>query len=104
MEGTLKDSRQILMLAFRSIVESARKVASKFHALIYNLPIVNTISPDYNTNEDVYERILLNEAEGLYDKMIANHMNDVVSNIMSKSNLPFEPRAELCPEDNRVTK
>lgn len=54
MEGTLTEPRQILMLAFRSIVESVRKDASKFHALVYNLPSVNTISPDYNNIEDTY--------------------------------------------------
>jgi hypothetical protein len=94
MEGTLRDPRQILMLAFRSIVESARNDASKFHALIYNLPSVNMISPDYNTNEDIYERILLNEAEGLYDKMITNHMNNTITNVISKSELSLRPQSE----------
>jgi hypothetical protein len=95
MEGTLKDSRQILMLAFRSIVESVRKDASKFHALVYNLPSVNTISPDYNNIEDTYERVLLNEAEDLYDKMITNHMDNTITNVISKSELFLRPQAEL---------
>ena len=95
MEGTLKDSRQILMLAFRSIVESVRKDASKFHALVYNLPSVNTISPDYNNIEDTYERVLLNEAEDLYDKMITNHMDNTITNVISKSELSLRPQAEL---------
>jgi chromosome segregation ATPase len=92
MEGTLRDPRQILMLAFRSIVESARNDASKFYALIYNLPSENTISPDYNTNEDIYERILLNEAEDLYDNMIANELNNAIGNIMRKNDLPVNPK------------
>lgn len=95
MEGTLTEPRQILMLAFRSIVESVRKDASKFHALVYNLPSVNTISPDYNNIEDTYERVLLNEAEDLYDKMITNHMDNTITNVISKSELSLRPQAEL---------
>jgi hypothetical protein len=95
MEGTFMDSRQILMQAFQSIVESARKDASIFHALIYNLPSANTISPDYNTDEDIYERILLNEAEDLYDKMVANHMDDVISDTISKGELSLKPEDGL---------
>ena len=95
MKGTLTDPRQILMLTFQSIVESARKDDSKLFALIYNLPTASSHFPDYNTNENNYERILLNKAEDLYNMMIADHLNNAIGTITSKSDLPFKPQDEL---------
>jgi hypothetical protein len=100
MEGTLADPRQILMLAFQSLVESVRKDVSKFHALVYNLPSVNTMSPDYDIIEDTYERVLLNEAEEIYDKMIINYMDNAISDTTSKNKLSFRAQAELDNVEN----
>jgi hypothetical protein len=94
MEGTLTDPRQILMLAFRSLVESARKDISKFSAIVYNLPVAIAYSPDYSNNEDTYERVILNEAEELYDKMMMNRMDKAISGGTSKSEPPLGPKTE----------
>ena len=92
MEGTLTDPRQILMLAFRSLVESARKDISKFSAIVYNLPVAIAYSPDYSNNEDTYERVILNEAEELYDKMMMNRMDKAISGGTSKSEPPLSAK------------
>ena len=91
----MKDARQILMLALQSIVESARKDDGKLFALIYNLPTTSSHFPDYNTNEDIYERILLNEAEDLYDGMITNHMDKAINDTIRKSELFLKPEDGL---------
>ena len=95
MKDTITDPRQILMLALQSIVESARKDDGKLFALIYNLPTTSSHFPDYNTNEDIYERILLNEAEDLYDGMITNHMDKAINDTIRKSELFLKPEDGL---------
>jgi hypothetical protein len=99
MKGTITDPRQILMLALQSIIESARKDDGKLFALIYNLPTTSSHFPDYSTNEDTYERILLNEAEDLYNEMITNHMDKAISNTIRKSELSLKPEEGL---DNKI--
>ena len=42
MESALTDPRQTIMLAVRSVVESARRDASNFYALVYNIPSPST--------------------------------------------------------------
>jgi hypothetical protein len=81
-------------LAFRSLIESVRKDASKFNALVYNLPVVNTYSPDYNNIEDSYERIILNEAEKILDKKITDYTDIAITDTVYKFQLSLSPEAK----------
>jgi hypothetical protein len=109
VESVMTDPKQILLLALRSVVESARKESSKFTALVYNFPSPNALgqspaafadnqygyapymdeqylSSEYsNHNEETYERILLNEAEQIYDKMVIDLADKAISNTASKN-------------------
>jgi hypothetical protein len=106
MESALTDPRQTLMLAVRSVVESARRDSSNFYALVYNIPSPSTLgyspsaigeynnvsytdkrylSSDYSNSEEAFEKILLNEAEELYDQMIISHTDKAISDTTSKS-------------------
>ena len=119
VESVLTNPRQILLLTLRSVVESARKESRKFTALVYNFPSPNTLgqspptfagnqysyvpymdeqylSSEYsNNNEETYERILLNEAGQLYNKMVKDLTDKAISNTTSKNESSLQLESEL---------
>ena len=72
VENVLADRKQLLRLAVRSTIELLRLEPRKFHDFYYNQSI---IQPEND------EEPILVEAEGLYEKMLENITNKVVTNL-----------------------
>ena len=75
IEGEIKyvlaDRRRLLRMAIQSVIELLRLDPQKFHAFYYNQ---STIQPENN------EEPILVEAERLYEKMLENITNKVITN------------------------
>lgn len=109
--------RQLLKLTLTSLIESLRKDPTKFHALYYNMssssakspssssspptttsdgnhqqydyvPFMNEqdLSIDYS-NEEICMKMLLDESEGIYDKMVEDLTNKTISDLTCDSEL-----------------
>ena len=72
LEYVLADRRQVLRMAIQSVIELLRLDPQKFHAFYYNQ---STIQPENN------EEPILVEAEGVYEKMLENFTNKVVTDL-----------------------
>jgi hypothetical protein len=127
VENAFANRRQLLRFALLSLIESLRKEPRKFHILYYNMSSTKTsgtpstalpttgyyyghynnipfkneqsLSPDYYTNsEETYEKILLDESEELYNKMVEDLANKTISDVailsQSLSPLSLLPRSD----------
>jgi predicted transcriptional regulator len=72
VEYVLADRRRLLRMAIQSVIELLRLDPQKFHAFYYNQSV---IQPENN------EEPILVEAERLYEKMLENITNKVVTNL-----------------------
>ena len=72
IEYVLADRRRLLRMAIQSVIELLRLDPEKFHSYYYNQP---TIQPEND------EEPLLIEAERLYEKMLENISNKVVTDL-----------------------
>jgi hypothetical protein len=84
-----------MFLNLASIFESARKHPGKLQALYYNMPSTlsevrslsqssisqNEQSSHYEYNEDPVEKLLLDEAEQLYNKIVEAYANKCINEI-----------------------
>jgi hypothetical protein len=95
IESIISNPRRLLQFALASIFESSRKHPGKLQAMYYNMPTIRTIKrssseiPIGDNQDNQYEqylyhyasdyatseKMLLDEAEHLYDKMIAETMS-----------------------------
>jgi hypothetical protein len=112
VESILTARRHLLKLAVLSIVGSLRKDSLKFYALYYNMSSSSAKSSSlpkttsdvsqqhYNyipfmneqnlpiidySNEEICEKILLDESEELYDKIVEDLTNKTISDVASDS-------------------
>ena len=90
-EYVLGDRRRSLRMAIQSVIELLRLDPQKFHSFYYNQ---STIQPE---NEEP----ALVEAERLYEKMLENITNKVVTSLSDKisSSVPILAQKELCGEE-----
>ena len=97
VELVLGDRRRLLRTAIQSVIELLRLDPQKFHAFYYNQSTI----PE---NEE--EEPILVEAEQLYEKMLENITNKVVTNLSDNmsSTSPFvlEESSEFSSDDMRT--
>ena len=122
VSGVLSDSRQLLKFAILSLTESLRTDPTKFNFLIHGIPPPLTISkstiidhsgssskyyvkPFYYSNQNSYAETLLelivNETDGLYEKMVNDFANQTVANAGSSAKLI--PSLRYSDEQNNHT-
>lgn len=95
IESIISNPRRLLQYALASIFESSRKHPGRLHAMYYNMPTIRTIkrssseisigdSPDtqyeqclhhYANDYATSEKMLLDEAEQLYNRLIEESMS-----------------------------
>lgn len=98
----LLDGRDLLRLAFHSLMELIRKEPDKYSSLIYcnsasSITSYGTVLsggpytygqqlqyPSYDSFFEAYKTTLLNEAEKLYKKLVREMTNGIISNYVSK--------------------
>ena len=99
LEYVLADRRQLLRMAIQSVIELLRLDPQKFHSFYYNQ---STINPE---NE---EEPALVEAERLYEKMLENITNklvtDLIDNISSMSSFALKEPSEQNLDDMEAEK
>ena len=78
VEYVLADRRQLLRMVIQSVIELLRLDQQKFHAFYYSQ---STIQPENN------EEPILVEAERLYEKMLENITNKIVTNLSDNISL-----------------
>ena len=78
VENVLTDRSQLLRIAIQSVIELLRLDSQKFHAFYYNQ---STIQPENN------DEPALVEADRLYEKMLENITNKVVTNLNLSDNM-----------------
>jgi chromosome segregation ATPase len=97
VEYVLGDRRQLLRMAIQSVIELLRLDPQKFHTFYYNQ---STVQSESN------EEPLLVEAEQLYEKMLENITNKVVTNlsdsVSSMSSLAQKDSSEQNLDDTRT--
>ena len=97
VEYVLADRSQLLRIAIQSVIELLRLDPQKFHSYYYNQ---STIQPEND------EEPLLIEAERLYEKMLGNITNKVVTtlsdNILSMSSFAQKESSEQNSDDIRT--
>jgi hypothetical protein len=99
IESVLAAPRQLLRLALASMVESSRKNPSIFQALYYNMPSTRAVivqrsflqsvddreeqQPNQyvNNGDDACEKLLLDQAELIYNQMLENIANTCINKI-----------------------
>jgi hypothetical protein len=128
VEHTLTDSRQILKIAFLSVIDSCRSDPMKFSILYYNMPpIAGTVTPSvppaqsslYNyglsTNEQyqnyngaageiddiAYEKVLLDESEKFYNKRVEALTQGCIDHL-SNNNLPCKSEEGYIPNQSEA--
>ena len=98
VEYVLADRRRLLRMAIQSVIELLRLDPQKFHSFYYNQ---STIQPEND------EEPALVEAERLYEKMLENITNKVVTNlsdnISSMSSFPQKESSEQNSDDMRMS-
>ena len=98
VEYVLADRRRLLRMAIQSVIELLRLDPQKFHAFYYNQ---STIQPEND------EEPILVEAERLYEKMLENITNKVVTNlsdnISSMSSFAQKESSEQNSDDMRTS-
>jgi predicted transcriptional regulator len=103
IESIISNPRRLLQFALASIFESSRKHPGKLQAMYYNMPTIRTIKrssseiPTGDSQDNQYdnnyasdyatsEKMLLDEAEHLYDKMIAETMSHQTTEEIQNTN------------------
>jgi hypothetical protein len=90
VEYVLADRRRLLRVAIQSVIELLRLDPQKFHSFYYNQSI---IQPEND------EEPILVEAEQLYEKMLENLTNKVVTSLIDNiSSVSTFGQQELVPE------
>ena len=97
VEYVLADRRRLLRMAIQSVIELLRLDPQKFHSFYYNQ---STIQPEND------EEPALVEAERLYEKMLENITNKVITNlsdnISSMSSFALKESSEQNSDDMRT--
>ncbi len=97
VESVLGDRRRLLRMAIQSVIELLRLDPQKFHSYYYNQ---STIQPEND------EEPALVEAEHLYEKMLENITNKVVTtlsdNILSMSSVVQKESSKQNSDDMRT--
>jgi predicted transcriptional regulator len=110
IESTISSPRRLLQFALVSVFESSRKHPGRLHAMYYNMPTIRTIKrssseipivdcQDYQQEQYMYhtsdylisEKMLLDEAEQLYNKLIEESMSACAINRMTETTEKAEP-------------
>ncbi len=92
IEYVLADRKQLLRMAIQSVIELLRLDPQKFHSYYYNR---STIQPEAD------EELILIEAERLYEKMLENITNRVVTDLSdSISSLPSFTQKESSEQNS----
>ncbi len=79
VEYILADRRQLIIMAVQAVIEILRADPQKFHSFYYN----QSTQPENN------EEPLLVEADQLYEKMLENITNKIVTNL--SDNMSYQP-------------
>jgi hypothetical protein len=120
IENALASPRQLLRLAIMSMIESSRKNPSMFQALRYNMPSTRAVivqqsflqsgdareeqhSNQYVNNDgDVCEKLLLDQAQLIYNQMLEDMANTYINKIVNdteslrpSSIQPLKERSDL---------
>jgi predicted transcriptional regulator len=125
IESIISNPRRLLQFALASIFESSRKHPGRLHAMYYNMPTIRTIKrwsseiPIGNNQDNQYdnnyasdygisEKMLLDEAEQLYNRvteesMIACTINEMTDNAESPIH-SLQPPSELLDICNSNTR
>lgn len=98
IESIISIPRRLLQFALLSIFESSRKHPGKLQAMYYNMPTLGIVRRSSSTNAivdsheqylseytneyDTWEKLLLDEAEQLYNRMIEESINMYTINEM----------------------
>ena len=106
IESIISNPRRLLQFALASIFESSRKHPGRLHAIYYNMPTIKTVKRsssetltgdiqdnqhqqylcNYASDYATSEKMLLEEAEHLYDKMIAETMSHQTTEEIQNTN------------------
>jgi hypothetical protein len=115
IESALASPRQLLRLALASMIESSRKNPSIFQALRYNMASTKTVilqrsflqsgnsreeqNPNQNVNnEDTCEKLLLDQAELIYNQMLEDIGNTCINQITNDTE-SSQPSSLQSPEE-----
>jgi hypothetical protein len=105
IESTISNPRRLLQFALVSIFESSRKHPGRLHAMYYNMPTIRTTKRPsskipigdcqyyqqeqylyhYTSDYVVSEKLLLDEAEQLYNRLIGESMSAYAINGMTET-------------------
>ncbi len=114
VEGLLEQHRKILSLALHALIESLRQDPEKLPVLYYNLstctlqnefPFVITFVNgrlDDRHSEEILEKILVDAATAIYDRMVEELTNKTIVNLVSKSEFPSTGSACHESDENKV--
>jgi hypothetical protein len=90
LEYVIADRSRLMRTAVQSVIELLRKDPQKFHTFYYNQPTINS---------ENHDEPLMVEAERLYDKILENITNKVVTNLSDNiSSVSTFARQELREE------
>jgi hypothetical protein len=112
VEGLLERHRQFLEFALLSLIESLRKDPRKLPILYYNLstgksaeqnefPFVNARLDDKYIEDTPEEKILLDWAIAIYDRMVEESTNKTIVNLPLRPVLPSSVSASGRSEENK---
>ncbi len=111
----MSNPRRLLRLALVSLFESSRKYPGKFQALYYNMPshlsveqILLQSSINHNTSQNRYSenenvKILLDEAEQSYSKIIDTITNNCINEMYNDITFRVYPDPKILNERSRGT-
>ena len=105
IESIISNPRRLLQFALASIFESSRKHPGRLHAIYYNMPTIKTVKRsssetltgdiqdnqhqqylcNYASDYATSEKMLLEEAEHLYNKLIEESMSACTINEMTET-------------------
>jgi hypothetical protein len=86
LEYVLADRRRLIKMAVQAVIEILRADPQKFHSFYYNQ---STMRPENNEP-------LLGEAKQLYEKMLENNTNKVVTSLIENIPVSTFGQKELC--------
>jgi hypothetical protein len=123
IESIISNPRRLLRFALESIFESSRKYPGRLHAMYYNMPTIKTIKRsteipidhsqgnqqeqylyDYASDYETSEKMLLDEAERLYNRLIEESINvSAINKIADKTEISTRSLQPPTMEEDQYT-